>query len=105
MSSYQIIIVDELTALRLSPMSGPIMGGTNVTVYGTGFLSSQPITTPLWIKFGNLEYQRMIKEVVEDATFVSKDYYYDELHMHPFRLRQAMSKLDHVKEGSTLNKY
>lgn len=105
MSSYQLVIVDELKTLRLTPMSGPIMGGTNVTIWGTGFLASMPITTPLWIKFGNLEYQRMVKDIVEDANFVSKDYMYDDLHMHPFRLRQAMSRLDHVKEGSILNKY
>ena len=36
-------LVDELKSLRLAPMAGPIMGGTNVSVWGTGFLSSKPI--------------------------------------------------------------
>lgn len=37
MSSYSINIVEELKVLRLAPMAGPIMGGTNVTVWGSGF--------------------------------------------------------------------
>lgn len=56
MSTYTMDIVDELKNLRLSPMAGPIMGGTNVTVWGTGFMSSKPVTIPLYMKFGNLDY-------------------------------------------------
>jgi hypothetical protein len=37
MSSYSIHIVDELKNLRISPMAGPIMGGTNISIWGTGF--------------------------------------------------------------------
>lgn len=81
------------------------MGGTNITIYGTGFLSSIPVSTPLWIKFGNLEYQKLVKEVVEEITFNYKDYCYDDLKMHPFRLRNALNKLETVTEGKTLQKY
>ena len=56
MSTYSLDVVEELKNLRLSPMAGPIMGGTNLTVWGTGFLSSKPVTIPLYLKFGNLDY-------------------------------------------------
>lgn len=64
---YTIDIVEELKSLRISPMAGPIMGGTNITVWGTGFLSSKPVNTPLFIKFGNLEYHQLFKDDVSDA--------------------------------------
>lgn len=56
MSSYTIDIVDELKNYRISPMAGPIMGGTNLTIWGTGYTVSQQQQVPLFIKFGNLGY-------------------------------------------------
>lgn len=86
-------------------MSGPIMGGTNITIWGTGFTQSHPVTIPLYVKWGNLEYGRIDKEKVEETTFYSKDYYYDDLKMHPFRLRPAIRRFDKVSEGKTLDRY
>lgn len=105
MSSYSINIVDELKNLRISPMAGPIMGGTNITVWGTGYTVSQPVTAPLYIKFGNLDYSKINKEEVTQAPYFSKDYYYDELKMHPFRLRPAINRMQKVSEGKTLDRY
>lgn len=47
----------------------------------------------------------MKKDDVDEVTFYSKDYYYDDLKMHPFRLRPAIKRLDTVHEGKTLQKY
>lgn len=105
MSTYVIDIVDELKNLRLSPMAGPIMGGSNVTVWGTGFLASVPVTIPLYVKFGNLDYVQMTKEKVVESKYIQKDYQYDEIKMHPFRLKQAMNRLETITEGKSLNKY
>lgn len=81
------------------------MGGTNVTVWGTGFMSSKPVTIPLYMKFGNLDYVQITKENVIDGPFNQKDYQYDDLKMHPFRLKDAMKRLEPVQDGKLLNKY
>ena len=38
-------------------------------------------------------------------VYNSKDYYYDDLKMHPFRLRPAISKMEHMREGNNYMKY
>lgn len=105
MSSYSINIVEELKNLRIAPMAGPIMGGTNITVWGTGYTASQPVTIPLYIKFGNLDYFVINKEKIEQVSYISKDFYYDDLKMHPFRLRPAINRMAKVSEGKTLDRY
>jgi hypothetical protein len=42
LGSYRLHMVEALTTMRISPMSGPIDGATKVSLYGTGFTSSQP---------------------------------------------------------------
>jgi hypothetical protein len=51
------------------------------------------VTVPLYIKFGNLDYYKINKEEVTQAQYFAKDYYYDELKMHPFRLRPAINRM------------
>ena len=47
----------------------------------------------------------MNKDNVEEVAYNSKDYYYDDLKMHPFRLRPAISKMEHMREGNNYMKY
>lgn len=55
LGNYQIQMVDALTNLRISPLSGPVEGSTHLTIYGTGLTSSVPHDTPVYVKFGNIK--------------------------------------------------
>lgn len=49
---YQMTMVDALSTLRISPLCGPVDGGTKVNIYGTGMNSSIPQEATVMVKFG-----------------------------------------------------
>jgi hypothetical protein len=53
--NYQFQIVSPLIIDRISPLSGPIGGNTDVKLYGRGFASSVPRETEAFIKFGIID--------------------------------------------------
>jgi hypothetical protein len=50
--NYPMNMVDALSTLRISPLCGPIDGGTKVNIYGTGMNSSVPQEASVIVKFG-----------------------------------------------------
>jgi len=52
MGNFQITIVENLKALRLAPLAGPIEGGTKVKFYGYGFSQSIPKDREVFVRFG-----------------------------------------------------
>ena len=50
--NYPMSMVDALSTLRLAPLCGPVIGGTKLNIYGTGFNSSVPPEAEVMIKFG-----------------------------------------------------
>lgn len=54
-------MVDALSTLRLSPLCGPINGGTTLNIYGTGMNASIPQDSEVMIKFGTTDQQRVNK--------------------------------------------
>lgn len=47
-------MVDPISTLRLSPLSGPVDGGTLLTIYGSGMNASIPQEAEVLVKFGNI---------------------------------------------------
>jgi hypothetical protein len=45
-------MVPALSTLRLSPLAGPIQGGTVINIYGTGMNESIPQESTVMAKFG-----------------------------------------------------
>ena len=102
--SYKISIVDQLSIYKISPLSGPIGGETNVKLYGTGFTSSIPHEKPLFIKFGTIESQIVDKSEITDFSWNS-DEYHNEFHTPASQLLDAEANDVHLEEGQTLKKY
>jgi len=104
LGNYQIQMVEALTNLRISPMSGPIDGDTRVTLYGTGTNSSVPQDVPVYVKFGNLQHQQILKSQVVDEGFEDEQYH-SEFNMHKQWLRRAEANWQPIEEGTVLKKY
>jgi hypothetical protein len=96
--SYKISIVDQLSIYKISPLSGPIGGETNVKLYGTGFTSSIPHEKPLFIKFGTIESQIVDKSEITDFSWNS-DEYHNEFHTPASQLLDAEANDVHLEEG------
>lgn len=96
--SYKISIVDQLSIYKISPLSGPIGGETNVKIYGTGFQSSIPHEKPLFIKFGTIESQIVDKSEITDFSWNS-DEYHNEFHTPASQLLDAEANDIHLEEG------
>ena len=77
--NFQITIVENLKAFRLSPMAGPIEGGTRVKLYGYGYMSSIPKSTDLFVRFGSFDSQPMEKSNVNEGEKWNDDTYHNEL--------------------------
>jgi len=60
-------------------MAGPIEGSTSVKLYGSGFLSSIPKESDVFVKFGNHEMIKVEKSGVTQGTW-NDDAYYDDFH-------------------------
>jgi hypothetical protein len=104
LGNYQIQMVEALTNLRISPMSGPIDGDTHVTLYGTGTNSSVPQDAPVFVRFGNIQHQQILKSQVVDEGF-EDELYHSEFNMHKQWLRRAEVNWQPVEEGTVLKKY
>jgi len=57
MGSHQITIVEQLSAFKISPLSGPINGNTQVKVYGLGLSASIPKEKEVYVRFGTGDSQ------------------------------------------------
>lgn len=55
---FTVEFMEDLKLYRISPLSGPIRGGTVVKAWGTGFLVAD---RPLYLKFGSIGYSDMNK--------------------------------------------
>lgn len=104
--SYSIQIVEALTNIRISPMSGPIQGGTKVKLYGTGYTQSDPKDAPVYIKFGNLASEALDKSnVAENDTWSNDKFYNQELHLPKSILNDAEANDQAVTDEQALKSY
>ena len=104
LGNYQIQMFEALTNLRISPMAGPIDGATKVKLYGTGFNSSVPVDQPVYVKFGNIKQEQLLKSQVVDESYDDEAYHAD-FNMHKQWLRRAEASWQPVEEGAALRKY
>lgn len=102
--SYKISFVDKLEIFKISPLSGPIGGETNVKLFGTGFQSSIPHEKPLFIKFGNIESQIVDKSEITDFAW-SNEEYHSEFHTPANQLIDAEANDKVLEEGMGVKKY
>lgn len=75
MGNYQLNVVDPLRVMKLSPMSGPIGGSTEIKLFGSGFTSSVPKDAEVLIKFGNLDRQALDKKGVTEINWNEESFY------------------------------
>lgn len=82
--NFKIPIVEPLTAVKISPLAGPINGGTKIKLYGSGYDASIPAEKEVYVRFGALESVLLDKANVQSAEQWHKDSYYDkELQLTP----------------------
>lgn len=96
--------MDKLEIYKISPLSGPIGGETNVKLYGSGFASSIPHEKPLFIKFGTIETQIVEKSEITDFTW-SSDMYHSEFHTPASQLVDAEAYDYPLEEGQIVKMY
>jgi len=101
---YQMNMVDALSTLRISPLCGPIDGGTKVNIYGTGMNSSVPQEATVMVKFGTTHQQSVDKSNIEEITF-SDDDYHDELHLSDKLLKIAETNYPDIDDKQLVEKY
>lgn len=77
---FPMTMVDPISTLRISPLSGPVDGGTTIVIYGSGMNASIPQEAEVLVKFGNIMTQPIDKANITDIEW-SDDDYYDELHL------------------------
>lgn len=87
---YTINFMEDLRLFRISPLSGPIRGYTRVKAWGTGFAAAD---RPLYLKFGSIGYSEMNRTTLEEQSFDNSKYAHEEIHQHPFKIRESMKKL------------
>ena len=104
LGNYQIQMVDALTNLRISPMAGPVEGSTHLTIYGTGLTSSVPHDTPVYVKFGNIKQEPLLKSQVADESY-EDEVYHSSFNMHKQWLKHAEASWPVVEEGCAIKKY
>jgi hypothetical protein len=97
-------MVDALSTLRISPLCGPIDGGTKVNIYGTGMNSSVPQESPVIVKFGTTHSQLVDKSNIDSITF-SDDDYHDELHLSDKLLKIAETNYEDIDDKQEIEKY
>lgn len=59
--NFPMTMVPALSTYRLSPLSGPIIGGTHLNIYGTGMNASIPQESEVMVKFGTTHLQKIDK--------------------------------------------
>lgn len=88
--NFEINIVEALNIQKISPISGPIEGGTKIKLYGSGFDASLPKEKEVYIRFGTLEHQLLDKSGVKQSETWNENTYYDqELNMPKAMLHEA----------------
>ena len=85
-------------------MAGPVEGSTKVNLYGSGFLSSIPKESDIYVKFGNREEVKVDKSAVVTTTW-NDDAYYNEFHFPKQLLHQAEQSDHPIAEGDPVDKY
>lgn len=96
--------MDKLEIYKISPLSGPIGGETNLKLYGSGFQSSIPHEKPLFIKFGTIESQLVEKSEITDFTW-SSEVYHNEFHTPASQLIAAEAYDRPLEEGQSVKMY
>jgi hypothetical protein len=100
----EISFVDKLTIQKIAPLSGPLGGDTEVTLYGTGFTSATPHETPVYVKFGTAEAQ-----VIEKSEVIwhywNDEEYYNKLHFPKAMLHDTEINDIAMVDGTTVEKY
>jgi hypothetical protein len=97
-------MVDALSTLRISPLCGPVDGGTKVNIYGTGMNSSIPQEATVMVKFGTTHAQSIDKSNIDEITF-SDDDYHDELHLSDKLLKVAETNYPDIDDKQMIEKY
>ena len=64
--NFPITFVENLKAVRISPMAGPIDGATKVKFYGYGYTSSIPKFKEVFVRFGTADSQILDKSSVTE---------------------------------------
>jgi hypothetical protein len=95
--NYPMSMVDALSTYRLSPLCGPIIGGTSVNIYGSGFNSSVPQEAEVMIKFGTTHQQAVDKSLIEGNQWNDDDYH-DELHLSDKLLKLAEANYPDIED-------
>lgn len=102
--NYQMNMVDALSTLRISPLAGPIDGGTKVNIYGTGMNASIPQEATVIVKFGTTHSQPIDKSLIEEITYSDEDYH-DELHLSDKLLKVAETNYPDIDDKQAIEKY
>jgi hypothetical protein len=97
-------MVDALSTLRISPLCGPIDGGTKVNIYGTGMNSSVPQEASVIVKFGTTHSQQVDKSNIEEIEY-SDDDFHDELHLNDKLLKVAETNYPDIDDKQKVEKY
>lgn len=101
---FPFTMVDPISTLRLSPLSGPVDGGTLLTIYGSGMNASIPQEVEVLVKFGNIMTQPVDKSNITDIEWNDDDYY-DELHLSDKLLKQASGNWDDIEDKKHVDRY
>ena len=96
--------MDPVTVYKISPLAGPVGGQNKVKIYGTGYNSSIPIETPVYVKFGTIESQEIDKTEVEQESW-SEDGYHTELNIPKNLLSDAEEHDKALEDGQDLRSY
>lgn len=102
--NFDMTMVDPISTLRLSPLSGPTDGGTLLIIYGSGMNASIPQESEVLVKFGNLMTQPVDKSNITEIEW-SDDDYYDELHLNDKLVKQASGNWDDIDEHKKIERY
>lgn len=102
--NFPFTFVEPLSTLRLSPLCGPIDGGTPVNIYGTGMNDSVPEEAEVMVKFGTTHAMQIDKSKIEGNQWNDDDYH-DELHASDKLLRLAEANYPDIEDKQSIEKY
>lgn len=97
-------MVPALSTFRLSPLCGPIIGGTHLNIYGTGMNASIPQESEVMVKFGTTHLQKIDKSQIDSIQW-SDDDYHDELHVSDKLLKVAEANYPDLNDKQQIEKY
>jgi hypothetical protein len=105
MGNFQITFVENLKVLKLSPLAGPIEGGSKVKFYGYGYTASIPKDKEVYVKFGTAESIRMDKSNVNEQDKWSNEEYHNEMNIPKGILMTAEANDITIEEEVGLRSY